>query len=145
MLWLFCRRCAGMFRKPVIVALCPYCQSKRTYSLPPQPGYTALADAARSSTQGGHSVVVISRQHHLNTERIERASDFQDHIPIECVLRIAIIRGCTAGLAFFGAAEWLGPVPQGAANAVRNPADGRSLGLLLSGDALRNMWLRLYT
>jgi hypothetical protein len=40
----------------------------------------------------------------LNTERIERASDFQDHIPIECVLRIAIIRGRTAGLAFFGAA-----------------------------------------
>src|SRR5258708_36126356 len=29
MLWLFCRRCAGMFRSPVIVALCPYCQSKR--------------------------------------------------------------------------------------------------------------------
>ena len=35
-----------------------------------------------------------------------------------------------------GAAEWLGLCPKGAANAVRNPADGRSVGLLLSGDAL---------
>jgi Zn finger protein HypA/HybF involved in hydrogenase expression len=31
MLWLFCRRCAGLFKSPVIVALCPYCQSKRTH------------------------------------------------------------------------------------------------------------------
>jgi len=23
MVWLFCRRCAGLFRSPVIVALCP--------------------------------------------------------------------------------------------------------------------------
>jgi hypothetical protein len=30
MLWLFCRRCAGRFRTPVIVALCPYCQGERT-------------------------------------------------------------------------------------------------------------------
>ena len=30
MLWLFCRRCAGVFKSPVIVARCPYCQSKRT-------------------------------------------------------------------------------------------------------------------
>jgi hypothetical protein len=30
MLWLFCRRCAGIFKSPVIVALCPYCQSERT-------------------------------------------------------------------------------------------------------------------
>jgi hypothetical protein len=30
MLWLFCRRCAGLFRSPVIVALCPYCQGERT-------------------------------------------------------------------------------------------------------------------
>jgi hypothetical protein len=28
MLWLFCRRCAGIFRTPVIVALCPYCQGE---------------------------------------------------------------------------------------------------------------------
>ena len=30
MVWLFCRRCAGLFRSPVIVALCPYCQGERT-------------------------------------------------------------------------------------------------------------------
>jgi hypothetical protein len=30
MLWLVCRRCAGRFRTPVIVALCPYCQGERT-------------------------------------------------------------------------------------------------------------------
>jgi hypothetical protein len=30
MLWLFRRRCAGIFRTPVIVALSPYCQGERT-------------------------------------------------------------------------------------------------------------------
>jgi hypothetical protein len=49
------------------------------------------------------SVVVVSRQHRLNTEGVERTLDFQDHIPIECVLRIAIVRGSSAGLAFLGA------------------------------------------
>ena len=33
MLWLFCRRCAGMFKSPVIVALRPYCQGKHTHPL----------------------------------------------------------------------------------------------------------------
>ena len=48
-------------------------------------------------------------------------------------------------LAFLVPPNGWGLCPKGAANAVRNPAHGRSLGLLLSGDALRNMWLRLYT
>ena len=69
-----------------------------------------------------HSVVVISRQHRLNSERIERASDFQDHIPIEdfqdhipieCVLRIAIIRGRTAGSAFLVPLNGWGLCPGG--------------------------------
>ena len=30
MLWLFCRRCAGILSTPVIVALCPFCQGERT-------------------------------------------------------------------------------------------------------------------
>jgi hypothetical protein len=57
-------------------------------------------------------VVVVSRQHRLNTESVKRTLDFQDHVPIECVLWIAVVGGSSAGLAFLGAipAVWDLPV-----------------------------------
>ena len=61
MLWLFCRRCAGMFRSAVIVALCPYCQSKRVLTVVPSD--SAVLRAVRITVVHRHLRVAFCGKH----------------------------------------------------------------------------------
>jgi hypothetical protein len=72
MRWLFCRRCTGLFRSPVIVALCPTARASAHIPVPPEPPAPRAVGRARTPN---HPLRMHRRKSFVIDERDQLSED----------------------------------------------------------------------